>query len=230
MRSFLRKSALVIIALALIGNAFAKIPLWSPAAPSAPGPTTALSIPVRYGIDTVGTVYIVVININDPITYVADTIKSWALSGQNIPLGRVATAVVSVPVGNINTLLTSLMDVINPNTQHTVYVVAEGLPTQLTATTRLLSVTNTKTKTCPNITPATNFTGDTTCVNIGALRKYGIYSNTGILKGADWKIVWGDGSLDYSFTSLADGQIPASFPSHTYPSHDSCFYSVTLTI
>ena len=50
-----------------------------------------------------------------------------------------------------------------------------------------------------------------------------------MLANATWNITWGDGLGTFNFTSGSDNQVPA-WQSHTYLSHDSCVYRVTLTV
>ena len=199
-------------------------PNWVPGTPIIPS-TGPLSIDVDYGIDEVGTVYIIILNYNSGMVS-SNTVKNGALLG---PSGsRVATAVLNIAVGDVGNILNVILDVTQPNRTHTVFVVAEdGFSVLQAAPIRLL----TSTTSCPDILPATSMAAAQRCVNgSGSTQTYQFFTSTGILKGADWIIDWGNGSPDYTFTSTTDGERPAPNPSYTYTSHDSCYYDITLTI
>ena len=77
-----------------------------------------MTIPINYGIDRIGTVYIAIQNYNDPAIYSSALIKGAAIAG---PFStRIYCAVIPVTAGNINTVLQIIADVFAANTTHTV--------------------------------------------------------------------------------------------------------------
>ncbi|RPJ59349.1 MAG: hypothetical protein EHM12_07025, partial [Dehalococcoidia bacterium] len=173
-----------------------------------------------------GTVYIAVYKIN---TGALGAAYVKAQASAPVPSGNlVANAVVTVTAGNINTILQTIFTVYDPNTVHSVWLVAEssGGVLQINATKLVTS-----TKPCPSIFVLTGFDNDNKCVNPpGAEKTYAFGFSTGVFAGATWTINWGDGTGDQLFfTSLADNQTPGS-QLHTYTVHDSCVLKAVLTV
>ena len=114
-------------------------PVWVRGTPAVSS-TGPLSITMNYGIDNLGTVYIIVYNYNNTNILTSSAVRTMALSG---PTGTiVATAVLQVKKADINKVLQTVLSVINPNQVHTIYIVAasskgllQGLPVKLNATT-----------------------------------------------------------------------------------------------
>jgi hypothetical protein len=201
----------------------AQPPTWFPGTPSIAS-TGPLSITVNYGINKVGIVYIVVFNFDNATAYNSNDIKTLA---QTPPAGsKVAVAVLNVAAGDINKNLQRTLDVINVSRLHSVFLVAEGTPGGLQAAPVKLLAT---TLACPPIKLQTYFGNSGECVTDPAS---GIYAPspilvpptpTGVLKGTTWRVVWGDGSPDFLYTSSADGDIPAP-QTHIYPMTTNCVY------
>lgn len=205
-------------------------PVWVPATPSI-GTTGPLTIPVNYGIDRVGTVYIAIQNFTDPTIYTSALIKTVAIAG---PSGtRIYTAVLPVTAGNINTVLQVIANVVNANRTHTVYITAEapaGVFVSANAV-RLLATT----APCPQIDILTGFSQPLTCITQGPSATFQVVlldpPTSGILKGTQWTIDWGDGSPVTNYTSAADYDIPPlALRQHTYTSVTSCNYVFSSSV
>ena len=205
-------------------------PVWVPTTPSVPS-TGPLSITANYGIDRIGTIYITVVNYDFIPIPTSAQVKAAAIAG---PFGsRVATAVIPVSAGNINLVLNSLLSVINANTIHSVFIVAQDGAGVLQAIPIKLLCT---TKPCPMINILTGFTQPVICVNKGAVATFeAVILNpdpnvNGILKGTQWTLDWGDGTV-INYTSTADNDIPsAALRTHTYSTATTCNYVFSNTV
>ena len=94
-------------------------PTWVPTTPSV-GTIRELSFDINYGINMLGTVYIVVVNYNNGFAQDPNLIRSQAIT-PTYP-GIVFTAV--LPVVTPNTILQVTANVVNANTYHTIFIVA----------------------------------------------------------------------------------------------------------
>lgn len=218
-RRLLTLFSLTILSLA---SAFSQ-PVWVPTTPSIPS-TGPLTITANYGIDRVGTVYITVVNFDYSPIPTSAQVKAGALAGPSG--GRVATAVLSVTVGNINLVLNKVFDVINANTVHSVFIVAEDGGGVLQASPIKLLCS---TLPCPKIDILTGFTQPVTCITQGPTATFQVVlidpPTSGIMKGTQWTIDWGDGTPITNFTSSADYEIPPlSLRQHIYTTVTSCNY------
>ena len=118
------------------------------------------------------------------------------------------------------------------NTTHYVYFVAESSLGVLQAISITLPAT---TLPCPAIVISTGIIQPITCIkkNPVATVFYNIPvpASSGILKGTEWVLDWGDGSQSspnpYISTGFNDVP-PASWFNHTYSSVSDCNYLVTL--
>ena len=181
---------------------------------------------MNYGIDKVGTVYIVIFNFNNPSIYLSTDVKILLIQ---VPAGpRVATAVIPVNAGNINLVLQTVLNVLNANTTHTIYIVAEGTPGGLQATPIKLFAT---TKPCPIIGILTGFTQPVICVNQNPVAVFEVVilnpdpTFNGVLKGTQWTLDWGDGTPLVTYTSTADNDIPPlAIRTHAYSTATTCNY------
>ena len=220
---------LIILLLSVISATIVKgqPPTWVPGTPSlgAPG---AITIPINYGINKVGIVYVICFNYNHGSSLMSSEIRAAALAGPGG--GRTATAVIPVTAGNINLTLQHILNVPDANRLHTLYIVAEGTPGGLQAVPVRLNFT---TLPCPKIQLFTFFGNNGECINLGA---FGVFqaallgaTPSGVLSGTRWTIDWGDGSPVYSYISTADNDIPV-VPQHLFTSIASCNYSGTWTI
>ena len=202
-------------------SAQGQAPSWVAGTPSigVVGPAT---IPVNYGINMTGTVYIIVFNTNVTNVFSGLDVKIRAQGG---PLGpRVATAVIPVTAGQIGLILQTVMNVFNGNTLHTIYIAAESSGGTLQAIAVRMTAT---TPPCPKIQLFTFFGNLGECVNLGA---QGMYQAaplgalpTGILKGTTWTVDWGDGSPVWTYTSTADNDIPP-VQLHNFTNVTECAY------
>ncbi len=204
-------------------------PVWVPTTPSI-GTTGPLSIPVNYGIDRVGTVYITVVNYDFSPTPTAAQIKAGAIAG---PAGaRIATAVLPVNGGSINNILNAVIYVINANRLHSLFITAEDAGGVLIAPIKLLATT----LPCPPINILTGFSQSGVCINNGIIATFQVampdpISESGILKGTQWTIDWGDGTPVTNFTSAADYETPPlALRRHTYTSVTTCNYVFSNSI
>jgi trimeric autotransporter adhesin len=130
--------AIILLALFPVGNTFAQ-PVWVKGTPSVASAGT-LTITMNYGLDRIGTVYIIVYNYNNTSILTSSTVRSRALLG---PSGTItATAVISIKNADIGKVLQNVLNVTNPNQIHTIYIVAadsksvlQASPVRLNATT-----------------------------------------------------------------------------------------------
>lgn len=114
-------------------------PVWVAGTPSVAS-TGPLSITLNYGLDRTGTVYIIVYNYNNTDVLTSSAVRFRALSG---PGGTIVeTAVISVRRADIGKTLQVLLDVVDPDQIHTIYIVAadnrgrlQNYPVRLNATT-----------------------------------------------------------------------------------------------
>ena len=180
---------------------------------------------MNYGIDIVGTVYIGIYNFNITCAITSAQMKAAAIAG---PLaGRVATAVIPVNAGNVNNILSSLLNVLNANTLHTIMIVAERI-WGITGNSHKLNAT---TKPCPMINLLTGFTQPVICINQNPVATFEVVilnpnpNVNGILKGTQWTLDWGDGSGLVTYTSTADNDIPpVALRTHAYSTVTTCNY------
>jgi len=207
------------------GTMMAQLPAWVPTTPST-GATGPTSIPVNYGIDMTGTVYIVVFNYNYGGTLTSTGVRNVAIAG---PGGAVvATAV--IPVSSINTILQQVFTGLASNTLHSIYLVAANSLGQLQAAPVKLIAT---TLPCPKI-QLFNFFGNLgECVNLGAQGMFQVAPlgvlPTGILAGSTWTVDWGDGSPIWTYTSAADNDLPP-VQIHNFATTTNCAYVGTWTV
>ena len=114
-------------------------PVWVNGTPSVVT-TGPLSITLNHGIDRTGRIYIIVYNYNNTNTVTSSAVRTRAILG---PSGTVtATAVVSVNRANVDKVLQTVLNVIDPGQVHTIYIVAadskgklQASPVRLNATT-----------------------------------------------------------------------------------------------
>jgi hypothetical protein len=114
-------------------------PIWVNDTPSIPS-TGPLSITLNYGLDRLGTVYIIVFDFDNLSILTSTYVRSRAIFG---PSGTiVATAVRPVKKGEPGQILQIVLNVKNPGQMHTIYIVAsdskgilQAAPVRLTAVT-----------------------------------------------------------------------------------------------
>ncbi len=207
------------------GIAISQTPAWVAGTPAtgAPGPIT---IPVNYGINMTGTVYIIVFNYNYGGTLTSTGVRNSAIAGPSGSL--VATAV--IPVATINTVLQHIISGLAPNTLHSVYIVAANSSGTLQPSPVKMIAT---TLPCPKI-QLFNFFGNLgECVNLGAQGMFQVSPlgalPTGILAGSQWTVDWGDGSPVWTYTSSADNDLPPA-QIHTFATTTDCAYIGTWTV
>ncbi len=176
-----------------------------------------------------GTVYLIIFNSNVVTDFTPAQIKTWALAG---PLGgRVVSIAIPVAAGQINTVLSQIFALLDVNRPHAAYIVAESSGNVLQANDIRLAFT---TLPCPKIQIFTFFGNLGECVNLGA---QGMFSSTllapaiptGILKGTQWTIDWGDGSPIWTYTSATDEDFPP-VQLHPFSSTINCAYVGTWTV
>ncbi|MFO7574908.1 MAG: hypothetical protein R6W67_07100, partial [Bacteroidales bacterium] len=156
-------------------------PVWVPTTPST-GPVGPTTIPINYGIDRAGTIYIIVLNYNNPNQQAPTTVRGQAT---NPTLASVVfNAVIPIAGADINAILQSIAGSLAPGTYHTIYLVAADASNVLMATSIRLNAT---TLPCPKI-QLFNFFGNLgECVNLGAQGMFQVAPlgvlPTGILAG-----------------------------------------------
>lgn len=114
-------------------------PVWIAGTPSVAS-TGPLSITLNYGLDRVGTVYVIVYNYNNTSALTSSFVRFLALAGPNGTI--VETAVISVKRDQIGRSFQVVLDVSNPDQIHSIYIVAadskrklQNNPVRLVATT-----------------------------------------------------------------------------------------------
>ena len=226
LRSRFRKLTVAAVIFAFFsGIAVGQVPTWVPTTPST-GTTGPVSIPVNYGINMTGTVYIIVFNYNYGGILTSTGVRNSAIAG---PAGSlVATAV--IPVASINTVLQHIFSGLAPNTLHSIYLVAANSSGILQASPVKLLAT---TAPCPKI-QLFNFFGNLgECVNLGAQGMFQVAPlgvlPTGILAGSTWTVDWGDGSPIWTYTSSADNDLPP-VQLHNFATTTDCAYVGTWTV
>jgi len=202
-------------------------PSWVPTTPSV-GPVGPLSVGINYGINMTGTVYLIIFNSNVITDFTPAQIRTWALAGPSG--GRVVSVAIPVAAGQINTVLAQVFALLNANRQHAAYLVAENSSGVLQADDVRLAFT---TLPCPKI-QIFNFFGNLgECVNLGAQGMFQVAPlgllPTGILAGSQWTVDWGDGSPIWTYTSVADNDLPG-VQTHTFASTANCAYVGIWTV
>ncbi len=219
-----RVLSVFLVSILFIASSFAQ-PDWYPASGPTTGTTGPTTIPVNYGINIPGTVYIVVYNIYSTTNFSSSYIRY--LTSQPLSGAIVATRALTVPAGSTGINLQEVIDVVNASRQHTIWIVAADASGTLQAAPVRLYATTTA---CPSIKLFTYFGSLGECVNTGATGMYQVGPlagptgplPTGVLKGTTFTVNWGDGS-SWSYTATADGDLPPA-QIHTFTSIDSCAY------
>ena len=218
--------ATLLLSLASLTDSSAQ-PVWVPTTPST-GTVGPISIPINYGIDRAGTVYIIILNYNNPNPQSPATVRNQAIT-PTAP-GIVFNAVLPIAGANINAILQSIAGSLAPGTYHTIYLVAADASSVLMATSVRLNAT---TLPCPKI-QLFNFFGNLgECVNLGAQGMFQVAPlgmlPTGILAGSTWTVDWGDGSPIWTYTSTADNDLPP-VQLHSFATTLNCAYVGTWTV
>jgi gliding motility-associated-like protein len=138
MKEFIKSLSIFLLMIGSVLESDAQ-PVWIRGTPAVDS-TGPLSISISYGIESAGTIYIVVYNYNNNSAYSSSTIRNRA---QLRPSGSVvATAVISVKTADIGKVLHSALNVRDPDRVHTIYIVAadtkkvlQASPVRLNATT-----------------------------------------------------------------------------------------------
>ena len=220
--------ALVLVSIALLTLAEAHSqPVWVATTPSA-GPAGPVTIPLNYGIDRAGTVYIIILNYNNPNPQSPATVRNQALN----PTAPGIVYNIALPVAglDINKVLQVIAASLAPSTYHTIYLVAADAANLLQPVSVRLNAT---TLPCPKI-QVFNFFGNLgECVNLGAQGMFQVSPlgmlPTGILAGSQWTIDWGDGSPIWTYTSSADNDLPG-IQLHNFATTLNCAYIGTWTV
>ena len=182
MRRFVKFFAILSVLLLSVTETYAQ-PVWIKGTPSIVS-TGPLSITLNYGINVIGTVYIVVYNFNNTTIYSSSTIRTRA---QSAPSGTVvATAVTAVKSADVGKILQIVLSVIDPNKIHTVYIVAADSKAVLQASPVRLNAT---TLPCPSADPGS---GGNECDRNFVLNARPVFG-TGI-----WTKVSGPGNATFS--------------------------------
>jgi hypothetical protein len=207
-----------------LNDVLGQAPTWVAGTPSIPS-TGALSITCNYGINMTGTVYIIVYNYHSLFPYTGSDVKVEALAGPSGP--RVATYILPITAGNVGLTLQVIMNVINANTDHTIYIAAESSGGIIQALGIRLYAT---TLPCTKIDILTGFTQPVVCINKGTIATFQTVilnpdpNANGIFKGTQWTLDWGDGNTA-AYTSVADDDLPPiALRTHTYSNVTACNY------
>ncbi|MDP4222848.1 MAG: gliding motility-associated C-terminal domain-containing protein [Bacteroidota bacterium] len=158
-------------------------PVWVTGTPAVPS-TGPLSININYGIDRVGTVYAIVYNYNNTTILTSAQVRTSALLG---PTGTItATLVRSIAKADIGRVIQSVLNVINPNQIHTIYIVAADSKAKLQASPVRLNAT---TLSCPQANAGTG--GDECDLNF-------VLNAVPVLGTGTWTKVSGPGNATFS--------------------------------
>jgi PKD domain/Ig-like domain CHU_C associated/PKD-like domain/SprB repeat/CHU_C Type IX secretion signal domain len=176
------------------------------------------------------TIYYIIYNSDAyPTGLPSATIKGRALLGPDG--GRVATGFINYTIGNIGSIITEIVEGLQPNQGHTIFISCENTSGQFSSANALRYFISTLA--CPPIQVTTFFGNIGECVNIGASGMYQVgplgILPTGVLKGTIWTIDWGDGSEIWTDTSdFADDLPPVQ--THLFESITDCNYVGTWTV
>jgi hypothetical protein len=225
--------ALLSFSILSLATANAQPPTWVIGTPSVVG-TTPYSITANYGINMVGTIYVAVFNTNVPCGFYSSSDIKWYAQQ---PLGGqfVAKGVIAINAGDVNNTLQTIFNVSNPNTLHTIFIVAEGTPGGLQALPTCLYPT---TQPCPPIDMDFGYSTPQTCINKGINQslRFTIYDDnpdiSGVYPGTTFLIKWGDGNTTTWTTTAIDymtAGVPKSF-SHGYAMTTNCNYEIEAVI
>jgi len=109
---------------------------------------------------------------------------------------------------------------------NTILIAVEYAPDTFIAVQKI----NFSTPACPTIDILTGFSQPQQCVNIGADARFNVVvldpdpNLNGIIRGTEWTLDWGDGTVDY-YTSATDNDLPPlSVRTHTYSTTTDCNY------
>ncbi len=229
--SFIKKKVgylfLILFFLCIFHQAKGQAPSWLAGLPSVPA-TGPLTITTNYGINMNGTVYILAYNYFTSTVFSGSDVKSRALMG--VGSGRVIAIAIPVTAGSS---LQRIFDVINANTNHTIYFAAESSSGVIQANSVRIYAT---TLPCPKIDILTGFSQPTICVTQGATARFNVAVDpdplvSGILKGTTWYFDWGDGTTA-TYTSASDNDIPPllAYRTHTYTTVTNCNYIFSNTV
>jgi hypothetical protein len=221
---------LILFLLFSVVSASGQAPSWVAGTPDVPV-TGPVSISVKAGISTTGTIYVAIYN-RDLGALSGAYVRSDAQK-TTLPSGYLyGNEVINVASGSEGTTFNiTVYDALKANTNYWVYFAGEG-PGGFTTVVKI----QTRTQPCPPIDILTGFSQTSTCINNGILATFQVAildpATSGILKGTQWTFNWGDGTAPTTFTSAADNDIPplATFRRHTYTSVTNCNYLFSNTI
>ncbi len=132
--------AFIVLLISISGTNINAQPVWVQGTPAVTS-TGPLTINLNYGIDRIGTVYIIVYNYDYTSNLTSSYVRTHALLA---PSGSIVkTAVLPVKKGSEKKILSVVLDVKDPNHVHTIYIVAadsknilQAAPVRLTAVTQ----------------------------------------------------------------------------------------------
>jgi gliding motility-associated-like protein len=138
MRGYVKTFIIFSLVLLPVSETYAQ-PLWVAGTPAIASAGLS-SITMNYGLNQVGTVYIIVYNYNNTSVLTSSAVKTYALLR---PSGTiVATAVLTIKKADIGKTLQTILNVTDPARIHTIYIVAadskgklQSSPVRLNATT-----------------------------------------------------------------------------------------------
>jgi len=182
LRKFFKISVTGVIVLLLMTDINAQ-PRWVTGTPSVTS-TGYLSINLNYGINVEGTIYIIVFNSDNTSLLSSSYVRNQAIFRTNREI--IKTAILQVNRNNVNRILETVLDVIDPDHVHTIYIVAvnkrnvlQPAPVRLTA----------RTQPCPETNAGNGGDACGLTFTLGAVRVFG----TGI-----WTRVSGPGNSFFS--------------------------------
>jgi hypothetical protein len=199
-------------------------PVWTSGPNLTPGIVT---VDVSFSLNQNSTVYYIAIPYHYTANYSAALVKSLAISGAPALCDN-GQFTYSTP-GSVATIT---VENFPANTTVTIYIVAESSAGVLQATALRLHTT---TLPCPKIDLLTGFSQPVVCLNAGANATFQVVlldpPTSGILKGTQWTIDWGDGTPITYFTSSVDYELPPlALRQHLYTNVSSCNYVFSSSV
>ena len=200
-------------------------PVWNSGPTVTPNP---ISFDLDFNLDRASNVYYFVMPGDySPVT--PTSVRSYA--NQPLPYGAVvANGQINYTSGDYSTVIYGELSNLSAGTQYTIQLVAEdqAVPGSFTVVSKITFYT----APCPEVYFDNGLQQFGNCVNLGASKRFNMYPDpdpniSGILKGTEWVINWGDGTI-YNYVSAFDGDYPdLASRSHTYDTANDCNYVFT---
>ncbi|HUX56309.1 MAG TPA: hypothetical protein VMV77_05005, partial [Bacteroidales bacterium] len=228
--------AIVSLFILTIGSTFGQVPVWTATYPSVTN-ITAVNCNVNANLTNLpGNVTVYYIIWRFPRVSVPADVKAWALSPASCPdypgtmLGGGS---ITYNLGDAGTTKSAFFEPLLPGrpTNQANFTVEYGAGLLLPTAAPMFANPN-----CVDLNVLTSRVVSSECVNQNLTFLLDMSVNadpqiSGVYKGTTWKIVWGDGSADMTYTSLSNSDYPSdALRTHLYSSISDCTYKVELTV